>query len=109
VRVAPAVTYWGSPRALGRPPFASYSRATTRRIDVASLQAILDKGADDAIVWSVSTEAFDPRDLARVARNVATPPPRRAQGTAPDRPGAPRAINRPATAARDTRRETARD
>jgi hypothetical protein len=70
VRVAPAVTYWGSP--LGRPPFASYSRATTRRIDVASLQAILEKGADDAIVWSASTEAFDPRDLARVARNVAT-------------------------------------
>jgi hypothetical protein len=72
VRVAPAVTYWGSPRALGRPPFASYSRATTRRIDVASLQAILEKGADDAIVWSASTEAFAPRDLARVARNVAT-------------------------------------
>jgi hypothetical protein len=71
VTVVPAVTYWGSPGAAGRPPFASYTRATNRPVDTAALQVALQGVARAGVVWSATSEAFNPRDARQVGVDIA--------------------------------------
>jgi hypothetical protein len=59
VTVVPAVTYWGSPRAAGRPPQASYTRTDAHPVEEARLTATLRTVREQQVIWSASTEPFE--------------------------------------------------
>ena len=71
VTVVPAVTFWGSPRAAGRAPYASYTRTGGRPVEEARLEADLRTVNDPTPIWSASTEAFSQTDLPRATRDFA--------------------------------------
>jgi hypothetical protein len=71
VTVVPAVTFWGSPRAAGRAPYASYARTGGRPVEEARLEADLRTVNDPTPIWSASTEAFSRTDLPRATRDFA--------------------------------------
>ncbi len=71
VTVVPAVTFWGSPRAAGRAPYASYTRTGGRPVEEARLEADLRTVNDPTPIWSASTGAFSQTDLPRATRDFA--------------------------------------
>jgi hypothetical protein len=71
VTVVPAVTFWGSPRAAGRAPYATYTRTGGRPVEEARLEADLRTVNDPTPIWSASTEVFSRTDLPRATRDFA--------------------------------------
>jgi hypothetical protein len=71
VTVGPAVTYWGSPRAVGRPPQASYARTDARPVEEARLTASLRAPPDQRIIWSASTEPVEPTETRSAVGRLA--------------------------------------
>jgi hypothetical protein len=71
VTVVPAVTYWGSPRAIGRPPAAFYTPERTRQTEALMLTATLQQVPTDHVVWFAASERLVAGPLPRVAAGFA--------------------------------------